>query len=104
MSSKELTRAQAERLEMLAEEAAEISQMCMKILRHGYSSYHPSEESKPAHKRETNRKALSREMLEFWAIFERMALLGDLPTLNFWGSKAIWEKKLKWTHHQEPTI
>ncbi len=38
-----LTPAEAERLAMLAEEAAEVIQIVGKILRHGYASYHPDD-------------------------------------------------------------
>lgn len=50
-----LTKAQAERLAVLAEEAAEVGQMVGKILRHGYESHHPM--GGP-----TNRRLLEKEL------------------------------------------
>lgn len=97
MSHPSLTPAQAERLEMLAEEAAEIVQACTKILRHGYESHHPDDPG------ETNKEQLCREIDELVAISGKMALLGDL-----YGAKrvetlaAIWQRKLRYTYHQQP--
>lgn len=52
-----LTPAEAERLAMLAEEAGEVVQACMKILRHGYENFNPDNPSAG-----TNRKMLAREI------------------------------------------
>lgn len=90
-----LTEAQRERLEMIAEEASEIVQITMKILRHGVYSYHPSDPNT------SNKRLLVDELIELWAIYERMVLCGDLPRINFFSSAGVWKEKLKWTHHQE---
>jgi hypothetical protein len=89
-----LTHAQRERLEMLAEEAAEIVQACTKILRHGYGSFHPDN---PA---DLNRYILLKELTDLWAVYERMALHHDLPSIDFLSSGKVWANKMKWTHHQ----
>lgn len=52
-----LTPAEAERLALLMEECAEVVQICGKILRHGYESFNPADNS-----RTTNRKLLEREV------------------------------------------
>lgn len=95
-----LTEAQRERLEMLAEEAAEVVQACTKILRHGYGNYHPDQEDVHPLQRETNRDNLAKELMDLWTVYERMALAGDMDKINFYDTKKIWQKKLKWTRHQ----
>jgi hypothetical protein len=90
-----LTHAQRERLEMLAEEAAEVVQACTKILRHGYSSYNPDV---PNHA--SNGDDLERELLDLWCVAERMMDYGDIRRLNFFDSAKRWVKKLRYTHHQ----
>jgi len=52
-----LTKAQLERLAILAEESAEVIQAAMKIVRHGYDSYHPQHPG-----RGNNRDMLTDEM------------------------------------------
>lgn len=97
MSHPSLTPAQAERLEMLAEEANEVGQACMKILRHGYESHHPD------HPHESNRQALCRELDEMNCIAGKMSLRGDLIGSRFIETTdAIWQRKLRYTHHQLP--
>lgn len=49
--------AETERLALLAEECGEVIQIIGKILRHGYESYHPSDEFK-----NLNRKLLQKEI------------------------------------------
>jgi hypothetical protein len=60
------TQAELERLAILVEECAEVQQIAMKIMRHGYESYNPFDESKT-----TNRNLLNKELgdLEFAARF-----------------------------------
>jgi len=52
-----LSEAELERLALLNEEAAEVQQIISKIIRHGYSSYHPND-----HDRISNRKLLEKEL------------------------------------------
>lgn len=52
-----LTPAEAERIALLMEECAEVIQICGKILRHGYESFNPADNS-----RTTNRRLLEREV------------------------------------------
>lgn len=96
MSHPSLTPAQAERLEMLAEEAAEIVQACTKILRHGYESHHPDDPG------ETNRQHLCREIDEMNCIVGKMSMRGDLEgAKHVETGDAIWQRKLRYTHHQK---
>lgn len=93
----ELTNAQRERLEMLAEEAAEVAKACTKILRHGYHSYNPDI---PNHA--SNGDDLEQELLDLWCVAERMMVYGDIRQLNFFDSAKRWVKKLRYAHHQPP--
>lgn len=94
-----LSEPQRERLEMLAEEAGEIVQSCMKILRHGYSSFNPHDPKKLS-----NQENLEGELKELWTIYERMAYHSDLQRLNFHDIGDVWKKKLPWTHHQTGSV
>lgn len=100
MSHISLTPAQAERLEMLIEEAAELQQAATKALRHGYMSRHPSDPTG-----ETNRQSLERELLDIVAVATAMGRANDFRVrnhLSFYPAEAQerWHKKLRWTHHQ----
>lgn len=90
-----LTEAQRERLELLIEEAGEIIQCATKILRHGYGSYNPDIPSSPS-----NRKHLEEEILEMFTVYERMAYYDDLNRVDFTHSDKVWQKKLRYCHHQ----
>ncbi len=97
MSHPTLTPAQAERLEMLAEEAAEVVQCCTKILRHGYDSYHPDDVDG-----KSNRDYLVAEVKEVTAVaVGLMHQAGDL-NLNTTDREMelLVKRKLKYTHHQ----
>lgn len=95
-----LTPAEAERLAMLAEEAAEVNQIAMKILRHGYESFHPDDPQ-----RFTNRRLLEKELLDLFAVHLAMIRSGDIRSPGDLETSAQeqWEKKLRYTHHQEKT-
>lgn len=71
----ELTPAEAERLALLLEEMGEAQQAIGKILRHGYESYSPFDET-----RTTNRAALERELGDVTHAMDRMAEAGDLDS------------------------
>lgn len=96
MSHHSLTLAQTERLQMLAEEAAEVVQACTKILRHGYQSCHPDN---PA---ESNEEALIRELEELATIAYIMGDLDDIRdgAITLDQVFEIWEWKKRYTHHQ----
>lgn len=98
MAHETLTEAQIERLEMLAEEAAEVVQATTKILRHGYQSFHPDDEDETP-----NVTLLRDEVHDLLAVLWAMSLHGDLPSPNTSGLwlDGVWQQKLRWTHHQQ---
>jgi hypothetical protein len=67
-----MTPEEAERLEMLAEEAAEVIFIIMKTLRHGYESFHPDNPEI------TNRQMLEEEIGDFLGILGQMELKEDV--------------------------
>lgn len=94
-----LTNAEAERLEMLDEEAKEVGVAKSKIVRHGYDSYNPD---KPEDG--DNAQQLQREITDFFACLHMMIEAGDpvrLPTAI--EIDAAIQKKLRYAHHQEET-
>lgn len=95
---RDLTDAEAERLAMLAEECGEVVQLIGKILRHGYTSYHPDDVNMT-----TNWTLLNKELIDIGAVVHGMITAGDYDEEDFDLDlqKKIWEKKLKWTHYQE---
>ena len=100
-----LTPAQAERLAMLSEECGEVIMAIGKILRHGYDSIHPDQQGTPPEFRYTNRKALSYEVKDVIAVASALAHEGEIDLKDADGpysEKAfrIWQKKLRYTHHQ----
>lgn len=88
-----LTPAEAERLAMLAEEAAKVVQVVGKILRHGYASYHPDNPSL------TNRVLLMNELADFNAVQLLMEGSGDVFRTGDEIENAM-TRKLTYTHHQ----
>lgn len=90
-----LTAAETERLAMLAEEAGEIAQMVGKILRHGYESFHPDDKEQV-----TNRVLLRNEINDLVGVVHGMVLANDLSPLTFYDADAAWQRKLKYSHHQ----
>ena len=90
----QLTPAQAERLAMLAEEAAETIQIVGKILRHGLDSYHPDRPELGS-----NLDMLNRELTDFAAVVASMQ--SDGVSLGLENRDAAWRRKLAFTHHQE---
>lgn len=94
MSHKSLAPAEAERLEMLAEEAGEIVQACMKALRHGLEDVNPDEGV-------TNRVHLMREIGDLCEVKRLMVKEGDVNdaiVADFAERKQ--DRMRKWTHHQ----
>ncbi len=94
-----MTNAEAERLAMLAEEAAEVVQIVGKILRHGYASYHPAQPGI------SNRELLDDELCDLLAIAKRMIREGDIEgDFLLADHNAVWKRKLRYTHHQEVAL
>lgn len=93
----QLSNGEAERLAMLAEEAAEIIQIVGKILRHGYESHHPKD---PSHI--TNRATLEYEIADLKSVVAAMGNAGDIDLGNIDDmADSAWQRKLDFTHHQE---
>jgi hypothetical protein len=97
----QLTEAESERLDVLAEECAAVIQAVMKIKRHGYESnrhrYRGSVEGEA-----TNRQELERELGHVINAFDMMTAQGDIRSSVVVGchrlNKAISIKQ--WLHHQ----
>jgi hypothetical protein len=92
-----LTPAETERLDMLAEEAAEVIVAVSKIKRHGYASYNPDDEEAG-----TNRQQLHQEFADFRAVWEMMCAAGDVTDPCKATIDRAWVKKFTYSHHQEP--
>ena len=101
MAFNELTDEQVERLDILAEEAAEVIVAISKIKRHGYLSYNPDV---PSRDRVYNKYQLEVELADLVGVMDEMCARGDLsgPKIEARG-KLAWAKKLKYTHHQPNT-
>ena len=94
----QLTPAQSERLDILAEECAEVIQAIMKIKRHGLQSCSPFGANP-----ETNGEALLRELVDVGAAIGMLhldlPLLADEQYMDGALDKAL-RKKLAYCHHQ----
>lgn len=92
----ELSNAQDERLAILAEECGEVIQAVMKIMRHGYDSVNPKDDSG-----ETNRQALERELGDVGHAMKRMEWCGDIDAMAIQARSHAKESKIgKYLHHQ----
>ena len=87
--------AERERIEKLAEECAEVVQICMKILRHGYESCNPFDP-----KRTSNRDLLNGELTDVSATLLDMRRKGDIPALDAIEVSKRVEAKHKYDHFQ----
>lgn len=88
-----LTPRESELISMLAEEAAEIVQICMKIQRHGMYSYHPDDEKKIG-----NIFLLEEEITDFLAVRRMMLASGYLSDNRHQIQDTI-DKKMRYMHH-----
>lgn len=93
----DISYAEEERLQMLAEECSEVIQVICKIFRHGYTSFHPDDETIT-----TNWTLLKNELNDVKAIMYGMTEAGDYHSSDFSTREAeiVWAKKQKWTHYQ----
>lgn len=80
-------------LDMLAEEAAEVIQIIMKINRHGIESYHPDDPSR------SNRDLLKEELTDLFAMIGETErnIVGNIKSADI---EKAWHKKLKYSHFQ----
>lgn len=90
--------AQLERLAILAEEGAEVIQAAMKIVRHGYESYHPET-------LENNRAALAKELGDFRTSRKLLIRAGDVsgPAIDV-ASERKFARLARYTHHQQAEL
>lgn len=92
-----LTNAEIERLDMLAEEAAEIVVAVSKIKRHGPYSYNPD-----APENGDNVSQLNGEIADLFGVLRGMVGEGDPFEFPDPETAAdAWAKKLRYSHHQE---
>lgn len=92
-----LTPAEIERLAILVEECAEVQQIAMKILRHGYESYNPFDDKKV-----TNRRLLQTEIGDLQLAIELMAKGKDVDLTRIaWAQIDKRERIQKYLHHNK---
>lgn len=91
-----LSNAQAERLAMLIEECAEVTQAATKILRHGYMSYHP----KRSDRSRNNRTDLTRELADLEVAIDAMNRAHDYDFMEAGAFYKIKATSNRYTHHQ----
>lgn len=95
-----LTDAERERLAILVEECAEVQQIAMKILRHGYESYHPKDGD-----RIPNRELLTKELGDLRCAYKLLGSAKDVDmedVIHFTRKK---EKAIKqYLHFQDALI
>lgn len=90
-----LTRAELERLAILAEECAEVIRVVNKIIRHGYSSHHPADPDKIS-----NRFLLETEIGHVEYIVNLMKA-HDISVENTFAARQKKKSSIKkWLHHQ----
>lgn len=100
---KKPTKAEAERLHMLMEECGEVIQAAAKVLRHGYTCYHPDNApSMDVGARgaiQDNRDDLTAEVTDVLAVIR---LMGDdlEPVMSSAIDHAV-DRKLQYSYHQE---
>ncbi len=91
-----LTPAEAERLDLMQEECAEVIMAIAKIKRHGLESYHPDDPAKV-----TNREALATEFGHVLNAFNLMRKAGDISYVWVLHSQEDKAKTIgKYLHHQ----
>ncbi len=90
-----LTPAEIERLAVLVEECAEVQQIAMKILRHGYESHNPFDAEKV-----TNRRLLQTEIGDLQLSIELLAKNKDVDLTRIaWAQIDKRERIKKYLHH-----
>jgi NTP pyrophosphatase (non-canonical NTP hydrolase) len=88
---------EAELLEMLAEEAAEVVQAAMKVLRHGWDSRNPMRPDSF-----TNMEHLSRELGQLAVLVNQLPRLSE--EMHEFGRVEKEKSLSEWTHHQPGSV
>jgi NTP pyrophosphatase (non-canonical NTP hydrolase) len=92
-----MTNAELERLAILAEECGEVVQIVGKIIRHGYESHNPFDESKTI-----NRQLLEKELGDLEFIIWLMKKSDDVDSTNVITSEKQKRRKIKqYLHHND---
>lgn len=92
-----MTKAEIERLALLVEECAEVQQIAMKILRHGYESYNPTIQNSP-----TNREDLQKEIGHLQFAIELMVEKEDIIQAHCIISKDEKSETIsRWLHYNK---
>jgi NTP pyrophosphatase (non-canonical NTP hydrolase) len=90
-----LSESEIERLAILIEEAAEVQQVATKILRHGYGSHNPFDESKTP-----NRELLNKELGDLLFAFSLMVDCHDVSSNSIYAHKSNKAEKInQYLHH-----
>lgn len=93
--SNNLSDAEEERLEVLAEECAEVIQAICKIQRHGYASYNPFNDTL------NNRQALEKELGHVQNAVRMMTAAKDLNQVQINVDELLKRTTIgQWLHHQ----
>lgn len=96
--SNNLTPSEIERLAILVEEAAEVQQIAMKIIRHGYGSHNPFDETKTP-----NRELLNKELGDLRYAIELMVECHDINPNSIEQHRQLKPLKIeKYLHHNYP--
>lgn len=92
-----MTNAELERLAILAEECAEVQQIIMKVIRHGYESYNPFDENKTS-----NRRLLEKELGDLEFACSMILKAGDVSRMKIaeHASEKLGNIR-KYLHHNE---
>lgn len=95
-----LSIAEAERLDMLQEEASEIIKACAKIKRHGYNNFNPDNPDAG-----TNKDQLERELLDLDAIVLLMMVSNDMDSSKTMEDAVnVLDRKSKYMHFQNAAL
>jgi hypothetical protein len=90
-----LTPAEQERLVIVQEECAEVIQIICKILRHGYESYHPDDDTK------SNRELLEKELGDLTENIDRLCVRDVNRTQIEHFAKQKRKNIVQYLHHQK---
>jgi hypothetical protein len=90
-----MTNARHERLSLLVEEAAEVQQISMKIMRHGWDSWNPFDENQTS-----NRELLEGEIGDLLFTIDFLIERGDLNKNSIAKAKENKKQRIgKYLHH-----
>ena len=104
MNFNRLTDSEDERLTLLAEECAEVIQAVMKIQRHGYESFDPTEKVSEDQHPTTNRHMLEKELGDVGHAIDRMRFSRDINYARVLDHEIAKASKVeRYLHYQHAT-